>query len=63
MKYFYKKTRESKTLIMKTVGTKEKNIMEFVKNKRRTYGEYLTSISIFKNIILPEIKQEIYTYR
>ncbi len=63
MKYFYKKTRGSKTLIMKAVGTKEKNIMEFVKNKRRTYGEYLTSISIFKNIILPEIKQEIYTYR
>lgn len=34
-----------------------------LKNKRRTYGEYLTSVSIFKRFILPEIEREIYNYR
>lgn len=37
--------------------------MEAFKNKRRTYGEHLTSISIFKDFILPEIEKEIYNYR
>jgi type I restriction-modification system DNA methylase subunit len=37
--------------------------MEVLKNKRRTYGEHLTSISIFKKFILPEIEKEIYHYR
>jgi hypothetical protein len=37
--------------------------MELLKNKRRTYGEHLTSISIFKNYILPEIKEQVYKYR
>ncbi|MGC9100108.1 MAG: hypothetical protein ACP5HC_02425 [Caldisericum sp.] len=37
--------------------------MEVLKNKRRTYGEHLTSISIFKKFILPEIQKEIYKYR
>ena len=37
--------------------------METLKNKRRTYGEHLTSISIFKKFILPEIEKEIYNYR
>lgn len=37
--------------------------MESVKNKRRTYGEHLTSIRIFNKFILPEIKEEIYKYR
>jgi len=32
-------------------------------NKRRTYGEYLTSVGIFKKFILPEIEREIYNYR
>ncbi|MEO0225278.1 MAG: N-6 DNA methylase, partial [candidate division WOR-3 bacterium] len=31
--------------------------------KRRMYGEHLTSIEIFKNFILPEIKEEIYNYK
>jgi hypothetical protein len=37
--------------------------MKSLKNKRRTYGEYLTSINIFKEFILPEIKDKIYKYR
>ena len=37
--------------------------MKILKNKRRTYGEHLTSISIFKKFILPEIEEEIYKYR
>ena len=37
--------------------------MESLKNRRRTYGEHLTSISIFKKFILPEIEKEIYKYR
>jgi len=37
--------------------------MEALKNKRRTYGEHLTSISIFNQFILPEIEKEIYKYR
>ncbi len=32
-------------------------------NKRRTYGEHLTSINIFKKFILPEIENEIYNFR
>jgi hypothetical protein len=37
--------------------------METLKNKRRTYGEHLTSISIFQKFILPEIEKDIYNYR
>jgi hypothetical protein len=37
--------------------------METSKNKRRTYGEHLTSISIFQKFILPEIEKDIYNYR
>jgi len=37
--------------------------METVKSKKRVYGEYLTSIDIFKEFILPEIKENIYEYR
>jgi len=37
--------------------------MEALKNKRRTFGEHLTSVEIFKNFILPEIKEEIPKYR
>ncbi len=37
--------------------------MKSLGNKRRTYGEHLTSIGIFKKFILPEIEREIYNYR
>lgn len=37
--------------------------MEVLKDKRRTYGEHLTSISIFKDFILPEIREKIYSYK
>ncbi|MGC8852904.1 MAG: N-6 DNA methylase, partial [Hydrogenobacter sp.] len=37
--------------------------MEALQNKKRVYGEHLTSIDIFKNFILPEIKEEIYNYK
>jgi len=37
--------------------------MENLKNKRRIYGEHLTSIGIFKDYILPEIKDKLYSYR
>ena len=30
--------------------------------KRRTYGEHLTPIQIFKEFILPEIKDKLYNY-
>ncbi|MHA1253014.1 MAG: N-6 DNA methylase [Candidatus Helarchaeota archaeon] len=34
-----------------------------VKKKRRTYGEHLTPIEIFRRFILPEIKDQIYKYK
>jgi hypothetical protein len=37
--------------------------MKTIKNKRRIYGEHLTSIDIFKEFILPEVKKDIYNYR
>jgi hypothetical protein len=37
--------------------------MENLKNKRRIYGEHLTSINIFKDYILPEIKDKLYNHR
>jgi len=37
--------------------------MNAVENKRRRFGEHLTSIRIFKKFILPEIKTDIYKYR
>jgi hypothetical protein len=37
--------------------------VEALKNKRRAYGEHLTSIDIFKKFILPQIEKEIYNYR
>ena len=36
--------------------------METLNKKRRTYGEYLTPIQIFKEFILPEIKDKLYDY-
>jgi len=36
--------------------------MESINKKRRIYGEHLTPIKIFKEIILPEIKDKIYDY-
>ena len=36
--------------------------MEILNKKRRTYGEHLTPIQIFKKFILPEIKDKIYNY-
>ena len=32
-------------------------------DKRRIYGEHLTSVEIFREFILPEIKKDIYKYR
>ncbi len=37
--------------------------MENLKNKRRIYGEHLTPINVFKDYILPEIKDKLYDYR
>jgi tRNA1(Val) A37 N6-methylase TrmN6 len=37
--------------------------MNAVENKRRRFGEHVTSIRIFKKFILPEIKTDIYKYR
>lgn len=37
--------------------------METLTKKRRTYGEHLTPLRIFKEFILPEIKDKIYQYR
>jgi len=37
--------------------------MKLIANKRRLYGEHSTSTEIFKNFILPEIKEEIYNYK
>jgi len=39
----------------------QKNMMSLNK-KRRTYGEHLTPIQIFKKFILPEIKENLYDY-
>lgn len=36
--------------------------MESINKKRRIYGEHLTPIKIFKEFILPEIKDKIYDY-
>ncbi len=36
--------------------------METLNKKRRTYGEHLTPIRIFKEFILPEIKDKLYDY-
>jgi len=48
---------------VKYLKNRKKDTMEVLKNKRRTYGEHLTSISIFKKFILPEIQKEVYKYR
>jgi methylase of polypeptide subunit release factors len=42
---------------------KKGEIIEDIKKKRRTYGEHLTSINIFKEFILSGIKESIYQYR
>ncbi|GIW23730.1 MAG: hypothetical protein KatS3mg068_2737 [Candidatus Sericytochromatia bacterium] len=36
--------------------------METLNKKRRTYGEHLTPIQIFKEFILPEIRDQLYNY-
>ncbi len=36
--------------------------MKILNKKRRTYGEHLTPIQIFKEFILPEIKDKLYNY-
>jgi len=36
--------------------------MKTLSKKRRTYGEHLTPIQIFKEFILPEIKDKLYNY-
>ena len=36
--------------------------METLNKKRRTYGEHLTPVEVFKEFILPEIKDKIYDY-
>lgn len=36
--------------------------MKTINKKRRTYGEHLTPIQIFKEFILPEIKDKLYDY-
>lgn len=35
---------------------------EVLNRRRRTYGEHLTLIQIFKEFILPEIKDKLYNY-
>ena len=46
---------------IKTLNSSDKS--KKAMNKRRIYGEHLTSIDIFKEFILPEIKDQIYQYR
>lgn len=41
---------------------KEVKPMETMNKKRRTYGEHLTPIQIFKEFILPEIEDKLYDY-
>jgi len=36
--------------------------MELLNKKRRTYGEHLTPIQVFKKFILPEIEDKVYQY-
>ena len=36
--------------------------METLNKKRRVYGEHLTPIQVFKEFILPEIKDKLYDY-
>jgi len=38
------------------------SLKKSLRNKKRIYGEHLTSIHIFENFILPEIKNKIYDY-
>ncbi len=37
-------------------------VVRTIKEKRRTYGEYLTPVEIFREFILPEIKDKLYNY-
>ena len=38
------------------------NTVETLRKRRRTYGEHLTPIRVFKEFILPEIKDKLYDY-
>jgi len=43
-------------------GEEVESLKKSLRNKKRIYGEHLTSIHIFEKFILPEIKNKIYDY-
>ena len=44
------------------ISDTDMKIHKNLNDKRRVYGEYLTPVQIFKEFILPEIKDKLHKY-